>query len=331
MKHLTSFLLVLFLLTGCVETTGQKTPSPEAAEDTTAVVKQYEEAAAVYDWFDLCTPPCTGEPVQADGEPYRQVDVTGLSTYADLEARVRSLFSSAIADEMLSNSSFRDINGKLYCTESSRVSNPDYAGKTISVRQLSEDHFTVELLFWTDHRAGGPNSAPDGDGAYLVGYSRTVLDYEKTDAGFRFTNFCSSDALDPIADTVCLFPDRSNLHIDDQSSDWDVICALLASNSGSFEEIAYVLPDRFLDHPQEVLRQLGLLYDSPLRETDGMRYLSVEQVLTWPMLRYDDGPDMKNAYQKALDTCTPSTPGEEAVLSLLQQDFAARVQQGTSQ
>lgn len=328
MKKLIPVLLVLFLLTGCVKTTpSAKHVTQETVATTEEVSTRYAEAAEVYDWFNLCSPPCIGESVEMDGQSYRKVDVEGLATYADLEAKVRSLFSPTLADEILaSGNSFRDINGQLYCAEGARGSHIDLAGKTITVDHPDEDHFTLELLFWTDHPAESPDSVSGDAGAYLIGYSRKVLNYEKTDAGFRFTNFCPSDALDLDADTVCFFPDRSSMNIDNHSTDWDVICALLASNDGSFEEIAYELPHRFLDHPQEVLHQLSLLYSSPLREHDNQRYLTVEHVLTWSLIMYNNETDMPTAYAAALDACTPETPAEQAVLDLLRQDFAARGQ-----
>lgn len=327
MNRFLPMLLVLFLLTGCTETPLSTEPTPQESVVTKEeVTARYTEAAAVYDWFDLASPPCVGEPVEVDGQSYRKVNVDGLTTYADLKAKVHSLFSPSLAEEILSTDNmFREIDGILYCTETARNPHIDLAGKSISVNALNEDHFTVELLFWTDHPVKGPDATADSSGAYCVGYSQTILDYEKTDAGFRFTNFCSSDALDLDADTVCFFPDRSSLNINERSTDWDVICALLASDSSSFEEIAFDLPHRFLDHPQEVLHQLSLLDSSPLREHDDQRYLSVEYVLTWPMIMYDE-PDMPTAYAAALDTCVPKTPAEQAVLDLLRQDFAARSQ-----
>lgn len=327
MKRLLSMLLVLFLLTGCVKTPLPTEPTlQEAVMTSEAVAARYAEAAAVYDWFDLCSPPCVGAPLEMDGHSYRKVNVDGLTTYADLEAKVHSLFSPSLANEILSTDTmFREIDGILYCAEGTRDPCIDLAGKNIFVNALHEDHFTVEVLFWTDHPVKSPNAAADSSGSYCIGYSRAILDYEKTDAGFRFTNFCSSDALDLNADTVCFFPDRSSLNINEHSTDWDVICALLASDSSSFEEIAFDLPHRFLDHPQEVLHQLSLLDSSPLREYDDQRYLSVEHVLTWPMILYDE-PDMPTAYAAALDACVPKTPAEQSVLNLLRQDFASRSQ-----
>lgn len=327
MKKLLPVLLALFLLTNCSEMPSSSEVPQESTATTEDVAARYAEAAAVYDWFDLCSPHCTGEPVDIDGCSYRKVDVEGLATYADLEAKVRALFSPTLADEILSNGkNFRDVDGQLYCAESARGSHIDLAGKTITVEHPDEDHFAVELLFWTDHPAEIPDQAPDSSGAYLVGYSRTVLNYEKTDTGFRFTNFCSSDALDLNADTVCFFPDRSSLNVNDHTTDWEAICALLVSDDAGFEEIAYDLPHRFLDHPQELLHQLSILYNSPLQENDDQRYLSVEDVLTRPMIPYDPGCGqsvLNDARVNALDACTPETPAEQAVLDLLRKDFTA--------
>ena len=200
--------------------------------------------------------------MEIDGQSYRKVHVDGLATYADLEATVRSLFSSSLAEEILSSDhTFREIEGILYCAESARNPHSDLVGKSISVNALNEGHFAVELWFWTDHPVNSADTSADGSGAYCVGYSRTIL-----------------------------------------------------------------------DHPQEVLHQFSLLDSSPLREHDDQRYLSVEHVLTWPMILYDmyDEPDIPAAYAAALDACVPKTPAEQAVPDLLRQDFTARKQSKTS-
>lgn len=327
MKRLIPMLLGILLLAGCSQTPPPSESSgAEPGITAEAVAAQYAEAAAVYDWFDLSSPPCVGEPVQLDGQSYRKVDSEDLTTYAALEAKVHSLFSPALADELLSSGNFRDIDGQLYCAQYVRDPNPDFAGRSVSVGHPSDDRFTVELRFWADHPAEIPNPPDGSSGAYLVGYSRTVLNYEKTDAGFRFTNFCSSDALDPNADTVYFFPDRSTLTIDEHTTDWEAICALLVSDSGSFEEIADDLPQRFLDHPQQLLQQLSLLYSSPLWENDDLRYLSVEDVLTWPMIPYEQGSEasLRRACKKALNACDPETEAEQAVLHMLREDYIAR-------
>lgn len=63
-----------------------------------------------------CTPCPPGiEAIQLDGNIYYPVEYDGITTMDDLEARVRACFSSEISDALLSDGSYREIDGKLCC------------------------------------------------------------------------------------------------------------------------------------------------------------------------------------------------------------------------
>ena len=207
MKRLFSFLLIAVLLTGCAQTAPKRSPVTGQM-----VLDAYAEAASVYDWFDLCSLPTGGEPLTEDGTPwdpssdalpYYPVEYEGVETYAGLESRVRACFAPALADAILENSvNYRDINGKLYCAGGARGSNLCFLDKTVAAEQMDDCRWTVTLTFWADWSDQEIQADGHPHTVATAGYSQTVLDYEQTPEGWRFTSFCPSDALDLDADTV---------------------------------------------------------------------------------------------------------------------------------
>ena len=342
MKRLFVLLLAGLLLTGCADKAADSTPEqkPDAepavseavdrTEETTdekSVLKAYEQAAKVYDWFDLCSPDCIGDPVEEDGNTYRQVDPkTGLNTYEDLKKQVQAWFAPELADKILKDSqNFRDIGGKLFCAEGARGSHMDLLDKTVTVTQQDPGHFTVELQFWTDSRLPDEASAQahSEDSIRTLGYSTEALHFDRTDAGFRFTNFCPSDALDTEADTVFTFQGSDDAVIGENDSAWKMVCALLDANDQTFEPLADNLLDRFLKQPQEFIQALALLDGSPLRANDAQRHFTVDDVLTLPAVMAKQTPDQLDAFKKALETCQTENPAEKTVLDRLQEELSA--------
>ena len=98
-RILFTFLTLSLLLSGCSSTSYQTAAEALTAQ---AVLDAYEEAAQVYDWFDLCSMPTGIEAVQTKDGIYYPVEEPGIQTLSDLEARVRACFAPSLAEEILS-------------------------------------------------------------------------------------------------------------------------------------------------------------------------------------------------------------------------------------
>lgn len=328
MKSLFPFLLALCLLSGCTA----KPSASDTVPSVESVKAVYEEAAQVYDWFDLAAPPCTGDSIEVDGLSYHQVDCQGLHTYADLEEKVNSLFAPTLAQTILENDqTFREMDGKLYCVEGSRGSDLMFFDKTVTVEQVDEDHFTVELLFWTDwvetEDWTGCSSFTTTTPVITTGYSREVLNYERTDAGFRFTNFCSSDALDLEADTVlhCKLMEAYESQTYRDYTDWQLLCYLLHADGALAEAPSDLLLRRFMDHPQDMLQELALLYRSPFYSHEN--YSHVKSLVVEPAYSAAAwlSQDEQAAFTLALDACKPQNEAEAAVLEQLRSTYQEKL------
>ena len=321
-------LTIAFLLTACG---GDPASVPLPQEDSPSaeeVARAYEEAATLYDYFTLCSPPCTGEPVALDGNSYRLVDIEGLGTYADLEAAVNASFAPPLAREILNGSeNFRDIQGRLYCAEGARGSNIFLFGKTEDVHQKDPHHFTVELRFWVDQEEPAQHLDPSGFPAnaalITTGYSSEVLSYERTDEGFRFTEFCPSDALDLDADTVFSYNPQelsaSGEHGD--FTDWQLLCYLLHADGAAAKGVACELLQRFLERPQEILEQLTILYESPFYGDPA--YPQAQYLAILPAYEAFErlSTHEQRDFLSALAACRPETRAQESLLALMTSRF----------
>lgn len=260
MKHIVPIFLTLCLLAGCAA-------SPPPPDEQT-VLEAYSAAAEVYDSFDLHTLPTGIEAIQLDSNVYYPVEYDGITTMADLETRVRACFSPELSDVLLSDGSYREIDGTLCCAGGARGQNVYLLDKTLSARQVDESHWTVTITFWADfvdqpiQADGHPHTVA------TVGYSQRTLDYEKTDEGWRFTSFCPSDDLDLDAETVFTFCYGPDAFAADESamdtwSDYKLGCWLLHADALS-EGADTLLTQRFLEDPETWFSALAPLAESPL-------------------------------------------------------------------
>ncbi|SFQ02905.1 hypothetical protein SAMN05216343_12128 [Oscillibacter sp. PC13] len=324
--------LVLALLSGCGQAPAQmQDPQPTEAE----VLAAYDQAAEVYDWFDLCSLPIAGgEPLEEDGTPYDPnndgfpyypVEDNVLKTYADLETRVRACFSPALADSLLNNTiNYRDINGRLYSIDGARGGNLYFLDKTAAAEQVDGNHWTVTITFWADFEDSVQTPIPGTTDTTLTpvattGYSKTVLDYEQTPEGWRFTNFCPSDGLDLDADTVFTFDYEQafsgTLSYQDYS-DWQLACYLIHADGGYAEAPSDLLLHRFLERPEDILKVLALLDGAPYKNI----YPHIDGIVAGPgyaaanWLYFDEQME----FLSVLDNCRPEAAGEQAVLDKIQ-------------
>jgi hypothetical protein len=283
------------------------------------VLAAYDQAAEVYDWFDLCSLPASGALVSKDGQPYdpkrdstpyQAVDYDGLNSYADLDIRVRSCFSPELADEIMGDSiNYRDIGGKLYTASGARGSNLYLLDKTSAAEQVDENHWTVTLTFYADSYEWEQPFA-------TVGYSQKTLDYIKTPDGWRFSTFCPSDALDETADTVFRFSydadDFSREERDMENwSDLQLACWLLHADGAFSEGPSDTLSQRFLNDPDSWFAELSVFPDSPWAYKDDVIAMPAWDAYAWFT------PEEQAKLETILDACQPKSSAEQALLDTL--------------
>ena len=315
MKRTALFLLSLtLLLSGCSAASYQESPQQEELT-VQAVLDAYQEAARVYDWFDLCSMPTGMEAIQTEDGIYYPVEEPGIETLADLEARVRACFAPDLAEEILMlGSNYRDMDGRLYCASGARGRNLYLLSKTVTAEQVSEDRWTVTLTFWADF--ADQESQADGYSHMVAttGYSQTILDYEKTDAGWRFTTFCSSDGLDLDADTVFTINYYQDFEVTSayrDYSDWQLVCYLIHSDGAYTEAPSDLLFRRFLERPEDILKVLTVLDQSPYRT----KYPHIDAIVAGPGYTAATSYREDRAdFQEILDTLPPEDPAEQTVL-----------------
>ena len=255
---LPALVLTAALLCSCGKSAGSPAISSASGALTAGDVEAaYLSAEEVYNWFDLTSLPTSGEAVEQDGLSYRPVDYAGLHTYADLQAKVYSLFAPSLAKSLLAEgTNYRDIGGRLYTTDAARGSDLYLKERTFSASQDDDAHWTVTVTFWGDSWDWEQPSV-------TVGYSRTALHYERTGDGWRFTDFCSSDALDTDADTVFRFTyDSASFAASDfgQYSDLQLALYLLHADGAYTEGPSELFYQRFAKEPGAIVTLLAGLH-----------------------------------------------------------------------
>lgn len=282
------------------------------------VLAAYEQAAAVYDWFDLCSLPTSGEPVSEDGKPYdpkqgglsyRPVAHEGMNTYADLDVCVRSCFTQQLSDELMGGGTgYRDINGQLYAADAARGSNLSLLDKAIRAEQTDPDRWAVTVTFYIDSYEWERPFA-------TVGYSQKTLDYIKTPDGWRFSTFCSSDALDENAETVFHFSYGNPSTMEQENAqDWSALklaCWLLHADGAFSEAPGDYFALRLLNDPDEWFAALSVFPDSPWEHRDSVIAQSAWAAYGWLT------PDKQAALDTVLNTYQPKSSAETALLNAL--------------
>ncbi|WP_312636820.1 hypothetical protein [Oscillibacter sp.] len=291
------------------------------------VLAAYEQAAEVYDWFDLCSLPTSGDPVAEDGKPYdpkqeglsyRAVAYESLKTYADLDVCVRSCFTQELADKLMGGGTgYRDIGGRLYAADAARGSNLYLLGKAASAERVEPDRWAVTVTFYIDSY-----EYPFA----TVGYSQKTLDYIKTPDGWRFSTFCSSDALDETAETVFRFSYGypSTMEQEDMA-DWPALklaCWLLHADGAFSDAPGDYFALRLLNHPDEWFAALSVFPDSPWEYRDSVIADPAWSIYSWHPAQEDERLEaLLNAYQ-------PKTSAETVLLDALKTAWLQATQLG---
>ena len=245
------------LLAGCVRLTID--PSPQELmgfqED---VLAAYDEAARLYDWFDLAPMPLDESDSVKEGEnTYFRVLDENITSTKELHSRLERVFTSELAKEIFNKvpDQYRDFDGKLYAIPGGRGTNIYLLDKTVQAERISEERWEVTLTFWAGYEDARMVPEPETgvSASYptaVAGYSTTCIYYERTSEGWRFTSFCPTDNLDLDAETVCSSDYYEGFGAD--CSDWDLVCYLVHANGAFAEGAFYRLYQRFLERPNNI-------------------------------------------------------------------------------
>ena len=309
-------LLLSVLLAGCVRLTID--PSPQELmgfqED---VLAAYDEAARLYDWFDLAPMPLDESDSVREGEnTYFRVLDEAITSTEELRSRLERVFTPELTEEIFNKvpDQYRDFDGKLYAIPGGRGTNIYLLDKTVQAARLSEDRWEVTLTFWADYEDARMVPEPETGVSVsyptaVTGYSTTCIDYERTQEGWRFTSFCPTDNLDLDAETVCSSDYYEGFGAD--CSDWELICYLIHADGAFAEGAFYRLYQRFLERPNDILSCLALLDSSPYAAA----YPHIDSLIADPgyQAAYED-EEGRLAFEEALKRCIPANEAEEIVL-----------------
>lgn len=134
------FSLVLLLpLAGCVRLTMD--PSPQELMGFQAdVLAAYDEAARLYDWFDLAPMPLDESDSVREGEnTYFRVLDENITSTENLRSRLEEAFTPDLAEEIFNKvpDQYRDFDGKLYAIPGGRGANLYLLDKNFMVHIFS--------------------------------------------------------------------------------------------------------------------------------------------------------------------------------------------------
>ena len=321
--------VLLLLLVGCVRLAID--PSPQELmgfqED---VLAAYDEAARLYDWFDLAPMPLDESDSVREGEnTYFRVLDKNITSTKELRSRLERVFTSELAEEIFNKvpDQYRDFDGKLYAIPGGRGANIYLLDKTVQAGRISEDRWEVTLTFWADYEDARMVPEPETgvSASYptaVAGYSTTCIYYERTPEGWRFTSFCPTDNLDLDAETVCSSDYYEGFGAD--CSDWELVCYLIHADGAFAEGAFYRLYQRFLDRPNDILSCLALLDSSPYAAV----YPHIDSLIADPgyQAAYED-EEGRLAFEETVKLCVPANEGEEAVLKKIQAAYTSVLQQ----
>ena len=310
-------LLLSVLLAGCVRLTID--PSPQELmgfqED---VLAAYDEAARLYDWFDLAPMPLDESDSVREGEStyFRVLDETITST-KELRSRLERVFTSELAEEIFNKApdQYRDFDGKLYAIPGGRGTNLYLLDKTVQAERLSEDRWEVTLTFWADYEDARMVPETGVSASYptaVTGYCTTSIYYERTSEGWRFTSFCPTDNLDLDAETVCSSDYYEGFRTD--CSDWELVCYLIHADGAFAEGAFYRLYQRFLERPNDILSCLALLDSSPYAAA----YPHIDSLIADPGYQAAYEEEGRLAFEETVKLCVPANEAEEIVLKKIQ-------------
>lgn len=263
-------LIVLVGITGCQVAT--QNTAQNTATESLDIVAVYNTAAEAYAWFDMTTMPLDAYDSRQEGDRvYNRVKRPGITSMAELKDYLNTLFTPELTESLLALSPdrYKDFDGVLYAQGADRGSNLYLQDKQVDVKNKDDTHWEVTLTFYADYTDDTDPAAPQ----VTIGYSQSVLNFEKTDAGLRFTSFCPTDNLNLDADTVYTFTYNSDTF---GSTDFDAyggfqLCCYLLNADGAFAEWpSDLLAHRFLTNPKDIISALAIVKESPWKNEDSI-------------------------------------------------------------
>ena len=144
-------LLLSILLSGCVRLTMEPSPQELMGPQAEDVLAAYDEAARLYDWFDLAPMPLDESDSVREGEnTYFRVLDENITSTKELRSRLEEAFTPELAEEIFNKvpDQYRDFDGKLYAIPGGRGTNLYLLDKTVRAERISEDRWEVTLTFW---------------------------------------------------------------------------------------------------------------------------------------------------------------------------------------
>ena len=113
------------------------------------ILGDYDRAVRIYGWFDMTPLEDSGETVTEEGTVYRRVSAAGCGTMEELRLNLRSVFSEALTERLLSGVEgcirYRDIDGTLYVAGEDRERSSGRGAVTVSVEQTGEASYAVNV------------------------------------------------------------------------------------------------------------------------------------------------------------------------------------------
>ncbi len=314
MKRFLPVLMIIILLIsigGCNVAT-QNTISESITGDE--VIAAYNTAAEVYNWFDITTMPLDTSDSYWEGDRvYYRVNKQGITSMSELKGYLNNLYAPELTKNLLNSSSdhYKEFDGVLYAQSADRGSNLYLRDKHVEASRKNDSHWEVMLTFYADYMDNTDPAAPQ----VTIGTSQSVLDYKKTDAGWRFTSFCPTDNLNLDADTIYKFTyDLDAFDNTDFQSyrDLQLCCYLLNANGGLSEGPSDMLAHRFLKNPQNILSALSVVQGSPWKNKDFVVPSVGYVAAAW----FTD--EERTEFEKILDSDTAArSDAEHAVLAAI--------------
>ena len=313
-------LLLSILLSGCVRLTMKPSPQELMGPQAEDVLAAYDEAARLYDWFDLAPMPLDESDSVREGEnTYFRVLDENITSTKELRSRLEEAFTPELAEEIFNKvpDQYRDFDGKLYAIPGGRGTNLYLLDKKVQAERISEDRWEVTLTFWADYEDARMVPEPETgvSASYptaVAGYSTTCIYYERTSEGWRFTSFCPTDNLDLDAETVCFSDYYEGFGAD--CSDWELVCYLIHADGAFAEGAFYRLYQRFLERPNDILSCLALLDSSPYAAT----YPHIDSLIADPGCQAAYEEEGRLAFEETVKLCVPANEAEEIVLKKIQ-------------
>jgi len=131
---------------------GRSTITREDQPTDEEIEALYQRAVEAFGWFQMSSMPedQTQTRVCENGFTYWRVDVEGISTLAELEAHLDSIFAANIVSELLSNTTiYREFDGVLYTIGASRGGMLDRGDKVHEIIRTTREHLGYSVIIYS--------------------------------------------------------------------------------------------------------------------------------------------------------------------------------------